>query len=728
MMQAHKSELSPASSWRSNGAPASERRFRSALVTALLAIGLLILILVPRLSDLDALVTPDEPLWVVRSANFYQALSSGHLEHTYQFVHPGVPVMWLGTLAYRITRPDLPDEAISQIATRGDEPRELLTAHGDRMIDVLVDLRTAVTIFSALVLLGLFFCLIPLVGRWSSAAAVAFISLDPMHIGFTRLLHLDGLSTNLLLVSVVAFCVYQQRRSRWFLVVSGFAAGVAVLTRSANGVLAPLVALLAAADIALAWWHDRAVLRPMLRRYLIALVIWGGVAFVTAIALWPAMWVAPIDTFSAMWSGGLDLASDPHARQIMFRGEVTLEDPGWPYYPAVLAYRISPLTLVGLGLALVAALLPRPAGIRLNRMLCLNLLLFAGAYVVILSLAAKKLDRYVLPSVVALDLVAVLGWIAMAQWLAGKLLTHDFRVEQGVTVALVGVMLLGQSTLAADTRPYYINEATPLLGGPAGARDSLSFGWGEGGKPVAEALLQIPDIAERTVMAGPWQTTIDYYLPFTVEKPLYALTSEAAAQWLATDYIVVTQPEVQRQLYPPTLLAWFDQQEPLMTVVDAGHVYARIFDVRGDRLPEPFFMGPESGTLDLANGVQLIAADLPSVVRQGNNARIHLAFQGTGAAAELRIDLDVVTAEGAVVGSVSDTHVIDDGRRSPTTASFSVPLPADLAPGEYAVRVTFRDAATGDLLPATRTATGESVTYPVPLGETTVAVLPESGA
>src|SRR5687767_11036859 len=59
-----------------------------------LAALLLAILLLTGLRDLDALVTPDEPLWVARSANFYQALSSGDFEDTYQAAHPGVVTMW----------------------------------------------------------------------------------------------------------------------------------------------------------------------------------------------------------------------------------------------------------------------------------------------------------------------------------------------------------------------------------------------------------------------------------------------------------------------------------------------------------------------------------------------------------------------------------------------------------------------------------------------------------
>jgi hypothetical protein len=560
----------PAGAPRLRTHTASAGRWRSAVITGVVAVVLLALLLVPRLSDLDALVTPDEPLWVGRSANFYQALSSGNLKDTYQYVHPGVPVMWMGALAFAITTPELPDLLGGQINERNNEFREIVTPAGYNLADMLVDLRMAVSIFSALVVIGLFFCLIPLVGRWTAAAAIGMIALNPMHIGYTRLLHLDGLSANLLLLSVVAFCVYLQRHSRGYLIVSAIATGIAVLTRSANGVLAPLVAMLAVVDIGLNWWTLRQPIQPLVRRYALALLLWGGIALVTCVVIWPALWVAPLDTIRGMWNGGIDLATDPHARQILFRGEVTTDDPGWLYYPVVLMYRISPFSLVGMMLAVSMAVLPRSQGVMLHRRLCLNLGLFAGAYMVILSLAAKKLDRYMLPSIVAFDLIAIFGWVAFARWIAGRLTPRDTRLSRMTAVALIAVVLIGQGTLALDTRPYYLNAASPVFGGTSGASEQLSFGWGEGGKQVAEAIETIPNVSESLVLVGPWPMSVDYYLPYRLKLPIYELTPRSADLWLDADYVVLSAPEVQRQLYPPAMLDWFDQQTPMMLVMDGG--------------------------------------------------------------------------------------------------------------------------------------------------------------
>ncbi|MCC6791666.1 MAG: glycosyltransferase family 39 protein [Thermomicrobiales bacterium] len=374
-----------------------------------LSLVLFAFMLIPRLHNLDALVTSDERFWLARSANFYQALDSGDLEYTDQFVHPGVTVMWLGAAAYRFSLPELPQLMGGQLYTRDRSLPNLLTDNGYSKIDVLVQLRRFETIFSALILLAVFFCMSRLVHAWHAFGAVLFVALDPMHIGFTRLLHLDGLSTNSLLLALVAFSWHFERQSRTALIVSGIAAGAAYLTRSANLVLVPLFGMIAYFEIL----HDPLLRnRSLIHRGLTAvrtLCPWVLVSLITFVACWPAMWVDPGTTLKNLLVGGATLAAEPHSNRIIFLGEVTNDDPGPLYYPVVLLYRISPLTILGLVIVFAAMALRHEVARLLPTRLIRHLLLFSAIYTATLSVAPKKLDRYVLPSVVTLDLAAGLG-------------------------------------------------------------------------------------------------------------------------------------------------------------------------------------------------------------------------------------------------------------------------------------------------------------------------------
>ncbi|CAN5440126.1 hypothetical protein BH09CHL1_BH09CHL1_35910 [soil metagenome] len=681
---------------------------------------LLALLLIPRLSDLDALVTPDEPLWIARSANFYHAITQGDLRDTYQYVHPGVPLMWLGALGYYLHIPDMPELMGNSLPVRNRAVQDVLEQNGYAILDVLVELRQVVIVASALVVLGIFFCLTKIVDFWAAAAAIAFLALDPMHIGFTRLLHLDGLSANLVVLAIVAFSWYLQTWSTRALAVAGLVTGIACLTRTANAVVGPFFAVLAVCDVALASKVDRANVRPLIRRYVVALLVSGALAFVVFVALWPAMWVAPIDTLRALWSGSRDLSGSGADRDLYFRGSVS-GDPGWQYYPVVLAHRLGGFTAIGIVLAMLAAVRPRDIGERFNRRLALHLSAFAAMYMVILSLSPKKLDRYVLPSVVALDLVAALAWVAGAIWLGRKLIHTSSVGARWVSVLLVVVVLLGQTDYALRMRPFYIDAASPLLGGVSGAQDDFSFNWGEGGKEIAEALRKIPGIENASVAAGPWQATIDYYLPFRLQGPEYGSNLRTASVWMNTDYVVLSYPEVQRELYSTKLLAWFDQQEPVATVTNDGGVYARIFDIRDVFPPDSFYSGVPKANWE--NTMTVLAANYPDSKSAGSEfVDVSLFVQTSEPPREIQVTADLISNDGVVAGSVTTNVFIAPGDDGIAKITFKIPMSADVEPMRYRIRYLFSDVETKVPLTGINIINGDPITNLVSIG--TVLIKP----
>ena len=71
----------------------------------------------PRVVALDAFVTIDERKWLARSANFYHAISEGDLANTFQREHPGVTVMWAGTLGFLQKFPDYVTQTPGQVTS-----------------------------------------------------------------------------------------------------------------------------------------------------------------------------------------------------------------------------------------------------------------------------------------------------------------------------------------------------------------------------------------------------------------------------------------------------------------------------------------------------------------------------------------------------------------------------------------------------------------------------------
>ncbi len=113
--------------------------------TALIMLLLFIASWLPRVLALDTFVTTDERKWLARSANFTLALTQGDFANTFQREHPGVTVMWAGTLGFLTHFPTYPQEAPGYFGWSNEEietwlhgqyqPHAVGTAGGRALVD-----------------------------------------------------------------------------------------------------------------------------------------------------------------------------------------------------------------------------------------------------------------------------------------------------------------------------------------------------------------------------------------------------------------------------------------------------------------------------------------------------------------------------------------------------------------------------------------------------------------
>ena len=80
----------------------------------------------------------------------------------------------------------------------------------------------------------------------TAVLAAALWALDPFVVGYSRMLHVDGLAGTFATLSLLAACLYWHHdpRRRW-LILSGVTAGLAILSKSPALALLPIVGLVA---------------------------------------------------------------------------------------------------------------------------------------------------------------------------------------------------------------------------------------------------------------------------------------------------------------------------------------------------------------------------------------------------------------------------------------------------------------------------------------------------
>ncbi|MBI4729740.1 MAG: glycosyltransferase family 39 protein [Acidobacteria bacterium] len=402
--------------------------------------------LAPRLVALDRALTIDEKLWLERSARFAAAVSDARFADAIETGHPGVTTMWIAGFAQRTLPPGAP------LRQRYARARLGLAVAGTLLILAIWGLARAV------------------IGTGAAMLGALLLALDPFLLAHGRVVHLDGLLALLMAASFLAL-LRGAGGSRRFVALSGALAGLAALTKQ------PAIFLMIAAVVVLKR-SGRGLARP--------LAVWLGAAAAVAFAAWPVLWVRPWHAIALMAGGGGAAVADSHSGGFFLGRRVG--NPGALFYPVVFAWRSSILTLPAAAATIVWAIRRRERDAGARR--AVAFLSFALGFAALMTIGAKKGDRYILPSFVAVDLAVA---VALARALGA--VRPSRRAVPAIALALA---LHGGPALALI--PWPLAHFNWLAGGPVSARGVMVVGWGEGLDAAAERLNALPG-AERLTVA-----------------------------------------------------------------------------------------------------------------------------------------------------------------------------------------------------------------------------------
>lgn len=425
------------------------------------------LAMAPRLRTAVADIrTADEDLWMGRSLEFSDAITSGDLTKASATTYllpgvegsgtmPGVTTMWIGTLARGLWGAG---RAVGLWATR-DGDHHFATAESGWVAAQ----ATMAVVTSALV--GV---LVLLVARWAgwrpAAIAGVLVATEPFVVAHGAVLHTDELLALLGASALVATALVLGKPAqtswtdqRWAALVAGGLWGAALLTKVSALMFLPGVGLLGVWAV---WSRRQAV--PAIGR---VAGWWLASALGVVLVSYPALWVAPVAELQAA-TDSLRLASEDQWQ--FFLGSAT-DKPGPAFYFVALPLRVTPWFLVA-GVVAAVAICWR----RSTRSLALAAGCMIGPPLVVQSLATKQFARY---GLVMLVLLAVVVGIA-ADALFDELRRRDpsRRLEAGVG----GVAGALAAIHAIAIAPWGLGYFNPVLGGAATAERAIIVGWGEG--------------------------------------------------------------------------------------------------------------------------------------------------------------------------------------------------------------------------------------------------------
>jgi hypothetical protein len=692
----------------------------------LLGAAIFLLALAPRALALGRFVTVDEAYhWFERAGLFLAAVRAGDWAATNLIGHPGVTTMWLGALGVAA------HQALAAWGLAAWPDPELL-----RFM-----LRLPAAIVTSLCIALSYLLLRRLLPARTALLAALLWATDPFLVAHSQLLHVDALLASFitlaLLAALLGFGLDDAAGPvRWpLLVTSAIAGGLALLTKSPAIALPPMIGLIA---LIAGWRQDegrrtndagRAAERGWrfpafvvrLSSFVIPLMLaWVGVAAVVWFALWPAVWVDPVGAVGRVVRQAQADGGSPHGWGNFFMGHA-VADPGPLFYPVAVALRLTPWALAGL-LAYAGCWIlnfknttqhPKSS---VQNLVPLTLLAFALLFGLMMSIAAKKFDRYVLPIFPVLDIIAAAGLVGLWDRLRRRLATDDRRPTMAALPAapspatevsphsgrwsvlgrvpsgwfsvlgwLVTVLVLG--TNVVWYHPYELAYYNALLGGGPAAARLIPVGWGEGLEQAGAFIMAQPDGAERPVATW-YRLALKPY----ISAPLVPLG--AVLEPGKVGYAVLYIDQVQRRDDAAATDLLRSQLTPLYTVRIHGIDYAEVY-----QLPQPASR-PLEADFGPALHLRGYDVDISNAARGMLGLTVHWQARAP-ISNDYMLFVHVLDANGARVGGVD---VPPGGAREPTSAwrpgsYLSAPLQAPILPnlpaGTYWIAIGVYDPRSG---------------------------------
>jgi 4-amino-4-deoxy-L-arabinose transferase-like glycosyltransferase len=371
---------------------------------------------------------------------------------------------------------------------------------------------------------------------------------------------------------------------------SGVAAGLAFLSKAPALFLIPFAGLVFVMAETPFFQINELSWARLLKR----LILWLAMAYITFVAFWPAAWVDPIGRPAAVFQNAFLSATDQEEADE--EGYWRVPDLGPFYYLVNGAFKLSPLVMVGAGLAVVFVVRQWAGGLgdgesttpssqmkppgetgnqtgdstvtpgstitaspphRLTASPLLWLLVFVVLFTLFMTASDKRSARYILPVFPPLAIIAAWGWLELYQVAGrkvadGQLKRSTFNRPDFLFVALLTVCA---AVILMPYRPYYFTYYNPLVGGPFTAPGLVKIGWGEGLDQVGRFLQREGNLRGSRVGTAYASTVAPFF-----DGSVSSVTGDDL------DYVVLYRKQIQSGEPSPIFIRYFEQMGPIFSV------------------------------------------------------------------------------------------------------------------------------------------------------------------
>ncbi len=503
---------------------------------------LVVIALAPRLAPSGGFMDIDSAtFWLVRIKSFLAGLQSSDVGNLVVSFHPGVPLLWLGSLS----------EWYLQTTT-------WWRATADPVVTYLQIMKLPVLVATSLMPALLYRTLKPVMPRGLAWWMSLMMAIDASWLVFSRYLHLDALLVGYTFLGLASLWRARDGSRRWA-ALTGVWLMLATLTR-VNGVVGLLYALVMVFVIGRGTWRvvGRQAITIVLGAVLTAVVVWPPVLFT------PARVIGVSDaTLSLLF----------HEHEVPPRVDVQPLTRSLLYPLFILDHE----TTVALALAIVGLVTSLVVYRRQPWAKWVGIVLgYAVLYWLLLMVVPKKIDRYILPATTSVMVLAGVG----AWWL--------WSWRRIVGRSLVTITLIVQMVMVWRLAPYFQSYESTVgrwLAKPFGTSAVYHRAWGEGMREAVAYLRRsdgsLPSVASWfagafCVYAGD-RGSYSYPLssePYVLCPSDLRLLSDAHG----ADYLILSRDQVSQRIYGQLLddLA-ARQQVPIHTITIHGQPWLWIY-------------------------------------------------------------------------------------------------------------------------------------------------------
>lgn len=364
------------------------------ILILLLFLGLRVHQLGPDITNTDA------PRWHYRSQNFLQALKTGNFDDTYQHYQPGVTLMWLNASTKQIT------QTYQDLENADLYP----TIHFYSKLAIVLILT--VLLSTQLILLEKVF---------DSKIAIIYgllMATEPYLLGIDRWFHLTSLETYFAFTSFLTLLYWKNTKNQKILYFAAFLFGLSVLSKITTLLILPVFIYILLFD-----------------KKIKNVAIFGFLSILTVFTLFPALLTDAGNVITKVVTAGTAAVNSNYRNDLLSPFNRIF------FYFVVLGFKLGFVTLIFFLISL-----PKYK----NKYVLLLLL----NYLVVLSLAQQKIDRYAIamfPSI----LLVISTFIATLDKKYIKIFTLGFVLQISYTL----------HTFTPVFSAYY----SPLLGGATNA-------------------------------------------------------------------------------------------------------------------------------------------------------------------------------------------------------------------------------------------------------------------